>query len=153
MLSEKYFLYISKTFPFSLLQHYRCKKVYYSQLYFIFYKDVGTSLHPVSNIFEHEQYEKSNEDFKVSILFWHNFQALNKLITFLCYCFMFKDQILSFESSHIPTLISVASIISYFYFLSHISKYIEIIFEMQIFTAHEVNVKTDAPKMTEKDPW
>lgn len=85
-----------------------------------YYKDLGTSLQPVSNIFEHEQYEKSNEDFEVSILFWHNFQVLNKLIIFLCYCFMFKDQILPLESSHIPTLISVASVILYFYFFYHI---------------------------------
>lgn len=34
------------------------------------YKDFGM---PISNILESEQYGKSNEDFEVSILFWHTF--------------------------------------------------------------------------------
>lgn len=77
------------------------------------YEDLGASLQLINNTLEHKQYEERNEDFEVSILFWHTFQVLNKLITSQCYYFMFKDQTLFSESSHIPTLISAANPTTY----------------------------------------
>lgn len=47
--------------------------------------------------------------FKSVFYFGTLLKVLNKLIIFLSYYFMFKDQIIFLESSHVPTSISIAN--------------------------------------------
>lgn len=47
--------------------------------------------------------------FKSVFYFGTLLKVLNKLIIFLSYYFMFKDQIIFLESNYVPTLISVAN--------------------------------------------
>lgn len=47
--------------------------------------------------------------FKSVFYFGTLLKVLNKLIIFLSYYFMFKDQIIFLESSYVPTLISIAN--------------------------------------------